>query len=113
MDVGGNASRTSTATAMSVVGRVCGGVVVLMSNSDGEESSMDTQREPEWDESPVTLNIIQMLTEAHPDYRYTSHISPKGNRYVMLEFPESGEFEGEAAGDFVSLVSELGEDDDE
>lgn len=67
---------------------------------------------PSWDEAPTTLDVIQELIRAHPDYRITKHRSNAGNLFVMLEYPQSGDFEEEAAGEFVKMVSELGDDDE-
>lgn len=62
--------------------------------------------EPEWNETPVTLNVIEDILEAHPDYTLTSHHGPEERRYVMLQFFDE-EPNHQANADFVSFVSEL------
>lgn len=67
---------------------------------------------PKWDETPMTLNLIQSITEAHPEYTLTSQIGADGNRYVMLQFFD-GEPNQQAASEFVSMVSDLDEQQSE
>jgi hypothetical protein len=68
---------------------------------------------PDWDEAPVTLNVIHKLVEDHPNYRLTSH-SCNGNEVMMIQFADSdGEYTSGLAGDFVSMVSEAHNDSDE
>lgn len=63
--------------------------------------------EPDWDETPVTLNFIQFLIDTHPDYRVVGHTSQAGFQYRLVSPERDGEFESGAAGDFVSWVSTL------
>ena len=72
---------------------------------------MTNQEEPsnavEWDEAPVTLGLIGRIVEEHPNYNLTAHYDEDGRHYVMLQFPGDEEFDHDAAGEFVSMVSNL------
>lgn len=72
----------------------------------------ESDTEPEWDESPVTLSVIESILEAHPDYTLTSHHGPDGNRYMMIQFFDE-EPNHQANSDFVSFVSELDSRDED
>lgn len=63
------------------------------------------------DEKTVMLDFIQSLIDAHPDYTLTSHIGPDGHQYTMIQFFDD-EPNHQASSDFVSMVSELDEEDD-
>jgi len=64
--------------------------------------------QPEWDETPVTINMIEALIDAHPDHRVTGHMTDSGKSMRLIEFPDSdGEFREGTPGDFVEWVSEL------
>lgn len=58
-----------------------------------------------------TLSLIETLIEEHPDYSYTSHTDVGGNKYVMLQFPHDDELNYEAHRKFVTMVSELGDNE--
>lgn len=75
----------------------------MQSESD---SLGDEVGQPEWDEAPVTLNVVQSILEAHPDYTLTSHHGPDGHQYMMIQFFDE-EPNHEANSEFVSFVSEL------
>ena len=68
--------------------------------------------QPDWDDAPVTVSLINNLTEAHPEYRTVSHIAQNGNRVMMIEMFEDGERIDGLAGDFVSLVSNATENEE-
>jgi hypothetical protein len=70
-------------------------------------STDNTGRKPDWDETPVTLNVVQDILDAHPEYTLTSHRGPDGRRYMMIQFFDE-EPNHQANSDFVSFVSELG-----
>jgi len=63
-------------------------------------------RNPDWYQTPVTLNVVQDILDAHPEYTLTSHRGPDGRRYMMIQFFDE-EPNHQANSDFVSFVSEL------
>lgn len=62
--------------------------------------------QPDWDETPVTLNIVQTIIDAHPDFTVTSQYGPDGRQYMMLQFFEE-EPNYQASSDFLEMVREL------
>lgn len=68
--------------------------------------------ELDWDDAPVLVELMGKLANAYPDFTLTTHVSDSGYRYTMISYAdEDGEFESGAPGEFVSMVSNLSEDD--
>ena len=61
------------------------------------------------EETPVTMNLIEEIVAAHPDYTFTSQFGPDNRKYIMLQLFDE-EPNQEAPSKFVSMVSELNTD---
>lgn len=80
----------------------------LISGLIHAEEAIDDAAEPASDETPVTLNMMEWLIDAHPDYRVTSHRSDAGVEYRLFQRPiDSDGYEDGASGAFVQWVSRL------
>lgn len=65
-------------------------------------------KEPEWDESPVTLAMVRELLDAHPEYRVTKHQTANGHQFTLIQHPnDEGEYLEDSSGEFISWVSDL------
>lgn len=72
----------------------------------------DDIKEPNYDDAPVTMSMIRMLIDAHPDYRGISHYASNDNKFVMIEIPrEPDAFTDGAPGKFVEFVSAIADED--
>ena len=66
------------------------------------------------EEDPVYLSMEAELRSRYPDWRVTTHYAATGQKVMMIEFAGTqGEFVRGLPGQFISLVSTAGVDDDE
>lgn len=75
----------------------------------GDEMQQQEGADPSWDETPVTISLIERIIDAHPDYRMVEHVGGDGNVYLMLQLPRSGELTTGVTSKFLAMISDLGD----